>query len=147
MQLLPPSQALGKADYSGKVHTHSPALVTVLKAKTKKWTEKNANVLKGCFNGVLACAKQSSEASGFDKGAAKEMVGIGAEKLADKKMAPVIREMLTALAESISPGFVATDLIRGVKEVSANGRQGGEYQERQGGECQGRQGGECQARR
>jgi len=98
-------EQLGKADYSGKVHSHSPALVALLQSKTKKFTEKNANVLKGCFQGVLLCAKQASDTSGFDKGAAKVMIEIGGEKIGDKKMAPVIRDMLTALAESCSPGY------------------------------------------
>ena len=31
----------------------------------------------------------------LDKGAAKAMVEVGAEKLADKKCAPAVREMLT----------------------------------------------------
>jgi hypothetical protein len=97
-------ETLGKANFSGKVHTHSPALVTLLQSKTKKFTEKNANVLKGCFQGVLNCAKQASDASGFDKGAAKVMIEIAGDKLGDKKMAPVIRDMLSALAESCSPG-------------------------------------------
>ena len=114
-------EELGKVNYDGKVHSHSPALVTVLKAKTGKWTEKNGNVLKGCFAGVLACAKQSTEKSGFDKGAAKEMVALAAEKIGDKKMASVIREMMTALGQSCGFGFVAEELIRGIKEVKAIG--------------------------
>jgi uncharacterized membrane protein YgcG len=114
-------EELGKVNYDCKVHSHSPALVTVLKAKTGKWTEKNGNVLKGCFAGVLACAKQSSEKSGFDKGAAKEMVALAAEKIGDKKMASVIRDMMTALGQSCGFGFVAEELIRGIKEVKAIG--------------------------
>lgn len=60
-------ELLGKANYEGKVHSHSPALVTILQSKTKKFTDKNANVLKGTFVGVEACAKQSTANSGFDK--------------------------------------------------------------------------------
>jgi hypothetical protein len=109
------------AVYGGKVHSHSPALVTLLKLKTSKLNDKNANVMKGVFAGLAACAAQSSSASGFDKGAAKECVLAASDKLGDKKQASAVKDMLTKLAESISPAFVLKHLGAGLKEVKAVG--------------------------
>mmetsp|Transcript_12561 Transcript_12561/g.29555 ORF Transcript_12561/g.29555 Transcript_12561/m.29555 type:complete len:951 (-) Transcript_12561:69-2921(-) len=112
-------EALGKADYkANKLTTHSPALVALLRHKTSEWKEKNANVLKGCFLGVNECAKQSAEGTNtFDRGAALVMIAIGVEKLADKKMAPAVKDMLTSLAQATSPRFLCEELVKPLKDV------------------------------
>jgi len=152
------AEALGKGtSYAGRVHSHSPALVVVLRMKTTVWKEKNANVLKGCFAAVTAVAEQSTPTSGFDRAAAavstqqererdeagsnkrcfclpcamqaapsqvslhnnphiqpiahllvQTMIAASVDKLGDKKLAPAVKAMLSALAQGVNPSFVAS---------------------------------------
>ena len=115
------AENLGKADMAGKVHLYSPAVVALLHWKTSKFNDKNANVMKGCFQGLASLAAQSTKESAFDKSAAKFALSFAADKMADKKVAVAIKAMLSALAESISPAFVVKELTAGLSGVKAVG--------------------------
>ena len=54
-----------------------------------------------------------------DKGSANVMIAVGCEKLADKKQAVAVRDMFTALAESISPAFVIKGVVKGLQRQQA----------------------------
>jgi hypothetical protein len=74
------------------------------KAKlAKAQADKDAAAAKPVFVGSV---KDEDAADFFDKAAACAVVAVATEKLGDKKLASVVRDMLYELAASINPGFV-----------------------------------------
>ena len=105
---------ISEVECGDKLPKISAAMVVIANAKTGKFQkEKNFNVYKAIFVAVAAVANQSSEEGPkFSRAAAGVMIAAAVEKQADKKLHAVIRDMLGAFAEHISPKFVFKTMIK-----------------------------------
>jgi hypothetical protein len=83
----------------------SDALVIYLHSKTAGFRISNINIMKAVIQTACSAAQNPGDVK-FSKAAAWELIKNFGDKFSDKKTKEVVDSLLTALAETTSPGFV-----------------------------------------
>jgi hypothetical protein len=86
--------------------------------RMKDWKESNVNMMKESINLFLTLSKTSDKVS---KRAVSVMMPYLSEKIGDVKLVNQVNELLMALAELVTPKFIAVQIIKfGVGAKSPN---------------------------
>ena len=124
MRALGDALANAGADDACGLVTLAEPVVVVLAAAAKLFKESNANVLAALFDVVRALAELTAKAPpgvpSFSRAAAAVCITPAVGKLADRKLAVTARAMLSALAEAIEPGFVASLVVAELEPTPAS---------------------------
>mmetsp|Transcript_14415 Transcript_14415/g.21637 ORF Transcript_14415/g.21637 Transcript_14415/m.21637 type:complete len:2162 (-) Transcript_14415:214-6699(-) len=96
----------------------SAPLVAYIKGQFNNFKVTNVSVLKGILQLVSSAAQHSGNTS-FSRSGAMEVIQAWGDKMADKKISDLICSVLTALSESVSPGFVVKQMKRVIDKTRA----------------------------